>query len=338
MTPTTTPKSLMDSFPHTTLTPIATTTSYPTYENLRKMQWELNDNAESIESEFGDGNHGHIFLVIPEAEYLELTDGIPCVPPEKPPINVDHPNGATAPQITEANCRNTNEKFAYKQYHDATKAIRNQLIAAIPLSYIESLSHPTRGFNKVPPIDIITHLWARFGKIRSSDLRANEKRMKAAWHPPTPFQDLIKQLDDGKKFAAAGKEIIDDHALARMGYDIIDDTGLFDFACREYRFKDEIDKTMATFEEHFRLADLDRTLTVTTKSAGFHGANQMSATTTPTPLNTGKQSYCWTHSILKNHKHTSLTCEKKADGHQDAATLQNKLGGSTKVYQYTPPK
>jgi hypothetical protein len=34
------------------------------------MQWELNNNAESIESEFSDGNHGHIFLVIPKAEYL----------------------------------------------------------------------------------------------------------------------------------------------------------------------------------------------------------------------------------------------------------------------------
>jgi hypothetical protein len=167
------------------------------------MQWELNNNAKSIESELGNGNHGHIFLVIPEAEYLKLTNGIPCVPPEKPPTNVDHPNGATAPQITKANRRNTNEKFAYKQYHDATKAICNQLIAAIPLSYIESLSHPTCGFNKVPPIVIITHLWSQFGKIRSSDMRANEQRMKAAWHPPTPFQDLIKQLNDGKKFAAA---------------------------------------------------------------------------------------------------------------------------------------
>jgi len=39
--------------------------------------------------------------------------------------------------------------------------------------------------------------------------------------------------------------------------------------------------------------------------------------------------YCWTHGSSNNVAHTSLTCLNKAEGHQDAATTHNKMGGST---------
>ena len=37
--------------------------------------------------------------------------------------------------------------------------------------------------------------------------------------------------------------------------------------------------------------------------------------------------YCWTHGWCA---HSGATCNSKADGHQDHATLENKMGGSTK--------
>lgn len=251
MTSKSTPKELIESFPHSKLTPIATATTEPDYMSLHQLQWEINNNAESIASVLGDGQHGHLFLVVPEAEYLAVTDDIPCIPPMKPPMDPDHAANATAPQILEANCQNDNCQKIYELYHNANQAFRNQLIEAVPIVYIESLSHPMRGFSKVSPLAILSHLWDAFGKIQLADLIANEARMKAGWYPPMPIQQLFLQFEKGHQFLIASGEVVDERAIARIGYQIIEKTGLFELASREWRYKEEADKTMANFKKHF---------------------------------------------------------------------------------------
>jgi hypothetical protein len=39
--------------------------------------------------------------------------------------------------------------------------------------------------------------------------------------------------------------------------------------------------------------------------------------------------YCWTHGYKVGLKHTSATCNSKADGHKDGATRANTMNGST---------
>jgi hypothetical protein len=39
-------------------------------------------------------------------------------------------------------------------------------------------------------------------------------------------------------------------------------------------------------------------------------------------------SYCWSHGITSNLRHTSCTCTRKKEGHKDEATLNNRMGGS----------
>ena len=46
--------------------------------------------------------------------------------------------------------------------------------------------------------------------------------------------------------------------------------------------------------------------------------------------------YCWSHGFMKNATHTSLTCRNKHEGHMDAATANNKMGGKGHVWQ--PPQ
>ena len=41
--------------------------------------------------------------------------------------------------------------------------------------------------------------------------------------------------------------------------------------------------------------------------------------------------YCWTHGLGKNRKHTSATCNNKAEGHKDEATADNMMGGNNKI-------
>ena len=42
-------------------------------------------------------------------------------------------------------------------------------------------------------------------------------------------------------------------------------------------------------------------------------------------------SYCWSHGITKNLGHDSKTCRRKKEGHQDMATLNNRLNGSNEI-------
>ena len=39
-------------------------------------------------------------------------------------------------------------------------------------------------------------------------------------------------------------------------------------------------------------------------------------------------SYCWSHGVTKNLQHTSQTCARKKEGHQDDATFHDRKGGS----------
>jgi len=45
-------------------------------------------------------------------------------------------------------------------------------------------------------------------------------------------------------------------------------------------------------------------------------------------INGENVTYCWSHGITKNRRHNSKTCKRKKEGHQDDATLNNRMGGS----------
>ena len=347
------------SFPTLKLSPISTATNPPTYATLRAAQTQLNANAASIPSHGGDGLHGHISLTLSATDYAVLS-AVPFLPPANPAPIIEHPAGLTAHQITEINRLHLIACSVFRTYNEVNKALRTQIIDAVADHYIEDLYDPTLGYGHVSCLDILTHLWTNHGKITQDELDENQLRMQAPWNPPTPIEALFTQLNVGIRFATAGNDAPSEASVIRIGYNIINATGMFDMACREWRSKDDAAKTLATFRRHFRDADQDRRHSqTTTASAGYHGANAAiqhpaphkpttSAPTSTTATTTAPRgtdlrpniSYCWSHGFLKNPKHNSLSCKYKKDGHQDAATGTNQLGGATDLSvprAYTPP-
>ena len=353
--------SITASFPIPVLTPIATLTSPPTYATIRLAQTQLNSNATTVPSYAGDGIHGHLALTLTPAAYLLRSGGIPFVAPVNGPPQPEHPATATGPQIAEINRLFYDNQAVFRTFQETDKALRNQLIAAIPADYLRGLADPELGLGGVTCLTILTFLWATWGTITQIELDANILRMHTPWHPPTPIDKLFTQLDDGVRFATAGNDTPSAPSVVRLGYNLILATGLFDVPCRDWRAKPEADKTLTAFITHFRAADQDRRLTATTSTAGFHGANAARSTNarvvaapaaprtvTPPPIAPSPPavttapprgpdlrphtSYCWTHGHLKNPKHNSVTCNYKHADHQDAATATNTLGGSTAIF------
>jgi hypothetical protein len=107
--------------------------------------------------------------------------------------------------------------------------------------------------------------------------------------------------------------------------------------------KPEAKKTLAEFKTYFRAADKDRrdNDAATAQSAGYLGAAAVELDAPPHQANAAATaaatatalSYCWTHGLVKNAEHTSATCKHKADGHQDTATANNKMGGNKQKWK-----
>ena len=373
----TTPESIAVRFPVQTLPPVAVATTRPTYASILAARISLNSNATTIASSAGGGLHGHLALVMTEAEYLALT-GVAFIVPVAPPELV-HAAGATAANIIEDNRLHKSASAEFQRYHYTDQALRQQLIAATPEVYIQAVKDPLLGFGRVTTLTILTHLRTTYGEITAEDLEANQLRMATDWNPPTPIEDLFEQLRSGEAFAVDGGDPPSEPRLVRLGYSIIQKTGLFEVACREWRYKPQVDKTFANLQLHFKKGDRDRQLTITSGTAGYHGAHNVAAQPTVpiTPATemaalklqietltaamaaasyaspnavprtvytaptmaatiataaTGTPTYCWTHGTSTNSRHTSATCMNPAEGHQTTATMENPMGGSTRIW------
>ena len=191
-------------FPFPTLSPIATIGTTPSYTTLTIAQRELTANAFAIRSNDGTGMHGHCVLVTSPAAFVTLT-----ATPANPGCTL-HPApispGPVLPAFTGALYRAWEaDNKTFEKYHNTDLALKKLLIAAVPHLYIKAIEHDVFGLATVTTLDLLTHLWAKYGKIRPADLDFNLQRINIPWHPPTPIEDLFAQLDAGLKFAADNK-------------------------------------------------------------------------------------------------------------------------------------
>ena len=369
---TTTSPTITANFPYPILTPFASDRSPPNHASLLILQREINANAMAVHSNRGGGLHGHLALTVTIARYLEIA-GVnnhfnePRAPPNEPII----PAAADAARVAEMVRSHHVQLREFQTYHDTDKALVRAIIAATPLTYIETLSNSDLGFAQVTTLALLTHLHTTYGTITAADRDTYQARMRAPWSPPTPIEVLFQQLEDGKRMAALAKEPIADSQLVRLGQTLVLKTGLFPDGCREWRLKADADQTWAAFKTHFARHDRDRLESATTASAGYAGAVQpvldpapagaalavtalpsgpelialltelaslrkaQSGPTVPPRTGSTARGYCWTHGSTTNSAHSSATCKNKAEGHVDTATWRNQCGGN--ATRYVPP-
>ena len=303
-------------------------------------------------------------------EMVGMNDAVPPVQIQHPvPIN---PGALPeAPTAAEARTH-ADAQFHHQTYHSTDKALKKMLLAAGPELYLLAIKHPRTGFSNLTTLQMMTHLWTTYGTIEETDLNNNLIQMATAWHPTNPIESLFKQIDDGIEFARAGDSPIDDATAVRMIYKCVFDTGVFELPCRDWRAKPRNEKTLANFKIFFHLANNDRATTTSSAGYHSANAatttdlvtiinNQTkllkafesalakqtqpkatkAATTTTATANTTRdlpkfEGYCHSHGQTFSYndatKHTSATCRKPHADHNKAATKENKLGGSERIW------
>eukprot|EP00957_Ditylum_brightwellii_P209624 15362521-Ditylum_brightwellii.AAC.1 len=97
------------------------------------------ENASTIPSTIGGGNHGHLGLVIKVPKYLQVTGVTLGAPPNPGLVPLSHRPFMTRAEI-ENECQNHHVALVtFQTYNNCDKALRNQLVATIEERYIKAL-------------------------------------------------------------------------------------------------------------------------------------------------------------------------------------------------------
>jgi hypothetical protein len=174
----------------------------PNYHTLNALRQALYRNTNSVALTLGGGNHGYLRALMTTPNYLPATQ--PNATAFTAPI---FPGYLLAVQGTVAQVSNQvrahNENLQkWKEHENVTKALRKQLIDAVDPAYIAHLEDPYSGFNKVPVKGILSDLLETYGKIRSTDLLANNKRFEEDWDPTDTFQTIMARIKQCCEFAS----------------------------------------------------------------------------------------------------------------------------------------
>ena len=197
-----------------------------------------------------------------------------------------------------------------------------------------------------------------YGTLTPEAIEENRQSLSTPWNPDEPIEILWKRIAEIRRVATAGAEPITDVMAITLTVAMIEKTGLLTDATKAWRLRPLAEWTMQTFQADFNRANKERHRQLTASTAGYHGAHQATSTITPvstptrssaaavstptppatTPPNSRvqvegdrKMYYCWTHGLGSSAGHTSATCERKADGHQDDATIFDPKGGSNRI-------
>ena len=148
---------------------------------------------------------------------------------------------------------------------------KNQLLSAIDDIYIRALKDRHVGYMNQSIRAVLQHLFDNYGSINPLELEDNDTKMRATWDPNSPFNCLVKQIEDGQDYADDGGQPYTAEQLLRIAYTLVFKTGLYFEDCITWNTRPTNQHTWDNFKIHFQTAQrLLRDQMRTTKQAGFH--------------------------------------------------------------------
>lgn len=341
------------SLDHDPLTPLDKF-STPTPEAVRKLRQEVYANAQSVASNHGGGNHGHLGMVMPPGDYTRIsTGGAEYSFPTQPAIPTYSANAATRGRQRDQYERNLRD-------YDEARALRNQLksqlIRAIPEAHRDVLADPDLGYANVTPFDILHHMIETYGEISEQDLQHNLQTLVAPWDPETTITGVFINGNRCRKLAAEGGDPISDRTYTRALVTIFRNSGVMEEALKDWEKLPKAQKTVGNAIKHFTEHDklrreakqyLKDALTANTAmsnpppvppSDAALSASTPASLPPPPPARTRPclmgWGYCWSHGVTK---HDGYTCHSPSEGHIKEATIEDRRGGVWRLPGRIPP-
>ena len=72
------------------------------------------------------------------------------------------------------------------------------------------------------------HLYNTYADICADELEENDRRLKEPWDPNTPFESLIKQVQDAIDLADHTGVPYTNKQVINIAYNLVEQTGIFE--------------------------------------------------------------------------------------------------------------
>ena len=137
------------------------------------------------------------------------------VDPVHPGAAPVHVVGATAPQITEANRRFTQDQADHRLHTTVSQELRKQIIAAVESKYFAVLNDGDFGLSAVAAVALLHHLNDTYAVITPDDIERNRQQLSAIINIADPLEDLWLRITTCQEYATvAGEPFSEDIQLA----------------------------------------------------------------------------------------------------------------------------
>jgi hypothetical protein len=163
----------------------------PTDEDVTNLIRELSQMLASVPTTNGGGSHGHIGMIIDDAEYRTFSTGnapfnVPTNPGPYPAI-VDPDPAIREQQVAEHKA----EKDEFETYLGVLNATRMHIVRAVDPEWLEAIRSPTLGFAHLTLHQMIDHLRGTGGDLDYMDVSDLVTELTKPWevseNPATKF-------------------------------------------------------------------------------------------------------------------------------------------------------
>ena len=316
-------------------------TGEPNNASITIIKRQIYANAMSVESTLGCGALGYLGIIMPETDYrnkqlIGATEGTIFKPFVKP-----------MPDSTADDDTYKEQQRALREYLSVDAKLKQLIIQAVDDTYFTALEDPEVGLGPITSKQLLAYIITEYGAVTLEDLDENREKLNEPWNSEQPIRMLWDRIKECQRISTAGGETITDKAAMFTVLKLLDATGLYNTYTTNWRQTYPIQTAwnMNTFREYFNHADKDRKKNLTTKDAGFHGANAVTkapksdnkpenttvtnrtATNFVDPDTGRKIYYCWSHGASTNPNHVSAKCKYPKEGHQKEATWMDMMDG-----------
>jgi hypothetical protein len=225
----------------------------PTSESLFKLRNELKANAQSVYSHLSDGTHGHLALVLSDAQYALLTNQAFVRPAHPGPLVI--PAGTTAVMATAMKDAHVEEIRLFREVQGVEKALIQQIVQAVEAPYLIALRERTSNSLRGTVNAILDHLQTVYGRVSPQMLEDRDQELRnMTYNTKYPIDIVFNAVEDFVDFADLGQQPLTTRQTIAKAYVILNKTRRFKTDITDWNRKPEIDKTWTNFKTHFRRA------------------------------------------------------------------------------------
>ena len=256
----------------------------PTDEDMNQLTRELGAMLATVPTTNGGGDHGHIGMILDDAEYKSFSTGSnPFVIPKNPgpfPTTVSTNEVDRLRQLAE----HKQLMIEYETYQGCLQATRTKIIQAIDPEWLAGLRSERLGFTHRTPIELLNHLRSNGATLDDVDIQELISTMDKAWNPTENPATKFERDDKIEQQLMKVGIPADPHRRLALFKAAVKRSGNYDPAIREWESKPKADQTFIAFRP-FIVKEFAKTTTrkLTAQATGYGIANHVSSAESFTP-------------------------------------------------------